>query len=188
MTSFWQKTRFGLLLLAWLMQLMVFLTPLFSDDVSPGHGVCIELAAVVEGVAPPAPSMQSMPPSDHQHLHMHNAAMHAEQKIVLDQSSSQDHSQHVMAHVPSPQLATHAESHAQDHAQGQGAEHGGSVHAQCGFCLLLGHSVLPPLVKATVSDLRFAFAQYRLHARTDQVLRVFGQRYFKPPSQAPPLF
>ncbi len=168
MTSFWQKTRFGLLLLAWLMQLMVFLTPLLSNDLSPGHGVCIELAAVV---APPAAPAQTS-----HHQHMRSSSVHADQKMLLHQSSDEDDAHHLMTAAQSSNLTDHA------------SDHSGSAHAQCGFCLLLGHSVLPPLLTVTLSDQRFVFVQYRDDVLMDQVMHVFRQRYLKPQSQAPPVF
>lgn len=164
------------------MQISVFLTPIFSDQVSVGHGVCVQLAEVVEQM-------------NRGHVGAHAAHDHAEHTLHLmhesiDLMDSQAHHGHEHAsenhhnhhqkqlitqdHLTPPSTAPPSHSsHAMD-------------TAQCGFCLLLGHSVLPPVPDAQLQAVAFFdLAQAVFLNTTNQALSSL--RGLIPQSRAPPI-
>lgn len=171
---------------AWLMQISVFLTPIFADQVSVGHGVCVQLAEVVEQM-------------NHGHVGAHASLEHAQHTRQLLQESIHDSVHDSAAKPVPPDALTSAHSGrsdsrrlpddadpknqtktqskqliTQDHitppstAPPSDLTHastvtGNATHhtaqaidtAQCGFCLLIGHSVLPPVPDAQLQAVAF---------------------------------
>lgn len=188
------------------MQISVFLTPIFSDQVSVGHGVCVQLADVVEQM-------------NHGHVGAHAAHDHTQHTRQLLQESIQE-SVHDSAAKPvppdaftsahsglsdtrrlldstSPQHQTKKESKqliTQNHItppstappSANTATHHATDPAQCGFCLLIGHSVLPPVPDAQLQAVAFFdLAQASFSNTTNQALSSL--RGFIPQSRAPPI-
>ena len=143
-----------LALAAWLMQLSVFLTPIFSTQIGIGHGVCAELASLV-----PAPA--------HAHHRMPDGMMMADMP-EMDMAA--------MAVVPATQSAP--VEHASDQHQ---------HHALCGFCLLFGHSVLPPtLVSAAIAAP--LLLQASISRKVDYLSRaISASKIHLPQGRAPPV-
>lgn len=190
---------------AWLMQISVFLTPIFSDQVSVGHGVCVQLADVVEKV-------------NRGHVGAHAAHDHAQHTLQLLKESSQDLLQGVVQESvhDSTYAITHGTPHesrrlldreispnstkthleqliTQDHItppstappSATTATHHATDTTQCGFCLLLGHSVLPPVPDAQLQAVAFFdLAQASFSNTTNQALSSL--RGWIPQSRAPP--
>lgn len=161
---------------AWLMQISVFLTPIFSDHVSVGHGVCVELADVVAAAT----------------------------VAHTDPHASHDHAQHAMSllhDISSPDIDSQVQHHSknnkkqlinQDHLTPPStAPPSTTPHimdsVQCGFCLLLGHSVLPPIPNAQLEAIAFfdlattAFVGITQHA-------FASLRGLIPQVRAPPIY
>jgi|GEM_PF-2441814 len=194
---------------AWLMQISVFLTPIFSDQVSVGHGVCVQLADVVEKV-------------NRGHVGAHAAHDHAQHTFQLLKESSPDLLQGVVRESVQESVhdSTHAVTHGapdesrrlldrktaqnstkiqleqlitQDHItppstappSATTATHHATDTAQCGFCLLLGHSVLPPVPDAQLQAVAFFdLAQASFSNTKNQSLSSL--RGWIPQSRAPP--
>jgi len=113
------------------MQLSVFLTPIFSQQIGIGHGICQELAVL-------APlSAESATPS-------HHPAAMAGMDATMDMADM-----HSMAAMP----ALHAMAQSEPASLPQHPSDSHQSHALCGFCLLFGHSVLPPTLLSAVLQL-----------------------------------
>ncbi len=115
--------RSGLLLAlsAWLMQLSVFLTPILSKDIGIGHGVCVELAAIA--TVTQTTNTTAMMPDD---MSMHDMSMHDMRGMSMQQSPA---NQTIITLLNSTKENLPTPHH---------------NHVLCDFCLLFGHSVLPP--------------------------------------------
>ena len=154
------------------MQISVFLTPIFSDQVSVGHGVCVRLADVVAAAA------LAHAPHDYPNDQSHGDAEHAMHllhasatRTDLADDPHADHSQHNTHENHQKQLIT------QDHLTPPSTAppntappntappnttdstpppaHHAMDTTQCGFCLLIGHSVLPPVSDAQLASIAF---------------------------------
>lgn len=187
-----KRTGIWFALAAWLMQISVFLTPIFSDQVSVGHGVCVRLADVVAAAA------LAHAPHDYTNDQSHGDAEHA--MHLLHTSTHADHADD--PHADHGQHNTH-ENHqkqliTQDHLTPPStapphttdstttSNHHAMDSAQCGFCLLIGHSVLPPVPEARLQAVAFFdLAQADFSNTTNHALSSL--RGLIPQSRAPPI-
>lgn len=157
------------------MQISVFLTPIFADQVSVGHGVCVQLADVVAVAArahtdPHASHDQAQHTMQllheladpHAHHQPNNPAQNTEKKLI-----TQDH-------LTPPSTAPPSSQHSMD-------------SAQCGFCLLIGYSVLPPVPENLLESIAF-------FDLVQSVIVAVAQHPFAalrgliPQSRAPPIY
>lgn len=171
------------------MQISVFLTPIFSDQVSVGHGVCVQLADVVAAAAlAHAPHEQSHGDAEHA-MHL----LHASTLADRANDPHAHHSQHNTHENHQKQLITQdhltppstAPPHTADSSTT--TDHHAMDTAQCGFCLLIGHSVLPPVSDAQLQAVAFFdLAQVSFSNTTNQALSSL--RGLIPQSRAPPIF
>ena len=178
-----KRTGIWFALAAWLMQISVFLTPIFSDQVSVGHGVCVQLADVVAAAAlAHAPHKQSHGDAEHA-MHLMHASNHADHT----DDPHAHHGQHNTHENHQKQLIT------QDHLtppstappNASTTNHHAMDTAQCGFCLLIGHSVLPPVPEAQLQAVAFFdLAQADFSNTTNHALSSL--RGLIPQSRAPP--
>lgn len=162
-----------LALAAWLMQLSVFLTPIFSSQISVGHGVCAELALYT---APAA--------SSHAHTHHHADATAALTPSAMDMAGI---GMSAMASMPAMALQPSIDTaHPSTPPLDTSADHHQS-HALCGFCLLFGHSVLPPTLLSAVLYLP-TMVQASASRITDYLSRAIpASKIHHPQGRAPPL-
>ncbi len=161
--------RWGLLLAfaAWFMQLSVFLTPILADQISIGYGVCKELAVI-------STTIDRMPQM--------NRAHHAELMPLADHSTMDMHSQH-----PMPTATSTQDTHSNNASSNNASDHG-SYHGQCNFCLLFGHSVLPPFVTIALSLAPVAFTVSVVKSQLLKFLFITQNKTLHPQSRAPPVF
>ncbi len=141
----WQTLRVVLLLLAWVMQLLVFLAPLLPGNIRPGHGVCVELAVFQphHGNSEHLPSNGQVSSSNSLFMPKMASMPAMDKEMDRDMEMGQ-------AHSAKPASSHHAASYAAHHGYGSGqpASHHApakvGAHSECSVCLLLGNSVLPP--------------------------------------------
>ena len=188
-----KRTGIWFALAAWLMQISVFLTPIFSDQISVGHGVCVQLADVVAAAA------LAHAPHDYSNDQSHGDAEHA--MHLLHASTQADraddphahHSQHNTHENHQKQLIT------QDHLTPPSTappstalpstattDHHAMDTAQCGFCLLIGHSVLPPVPEAQLAPIAFFDLAQAVLVGSD-LSALTSLRGWLPQSRAPPI-
>jgi hypothetical protein len=163
-----QRLRLGIFLtcFAWLMQLSVFVIPIFSDDLSVGHGICAELAIFDQ--------------IDQQQAQAHSAAEHAQMTSVADQHAHHTH-HHMMDHSALNDYSVNKKSFDST------APPTKAQHPNCDFCLLLGHTVLPPTLLIAITEQTFVVLA-DLHRSAIRAISLFSPRYLRPLSHAPPLF
>lgn len=161
---------------AWLMQISVFLTPIFSDHVSVGHGVCVELTSVVAAAA----LAQNDPHASHDHAQhalslLHDTTSHPIKLQAYHYNKNNKKQPLNPDHLTPPSTAPPSTtSHVMD-------------STQCGFCLLLGHSVLPPIPDAGLEPIAFFdLAVTALVGVTQHV--ATSLRGLIPQSRAPPIY
>ncbi|MEC7120058.1 MAG: hypothetical protein VXW65_09180, partial [Pseudomonadota bacterium] len=162
----------------------------FSDQISVGHGVCVQLAEVVKQM-------------NRGHVGAHASHDHAEHTLHLmhesmDLMDSQVHHGHEHAHKTNDNHKKQLVN--QDHLTPPSTappstappstntiDHHAIDTAQCGFCLLLGHSVLPPVPEAQLQAVAFFdLAQAVFSNNTNQA--ISSLRGLIPQSRAPPIF
>jgi hypothetical protein len=148
------------------MQLSVFVIPIFSNDLSVGHGICAELAIFDQ--------------IDQQHAQAHSAAEHAQMTSVADQHAHHMH-HHMMDH------STLSDSSSIKKSFDSTAPPAKVQHPHCDFCLLLGHTVLPPTLLIAITEQTFAVLA-DLRRSAIRATSLFSPRYLRPLSHAPPLF
>ncbi len=154
-----------LALAAWLMQLSVFLTPIFSQQIGIGHGICQELAVL-------APlSAESATPA--RHPPHHPSAMAG--MDAMDMTGMDMHSMAAMPAAASTQSP--APQHPSDTHQS---------HALCGFCLLFGHSVLPPTLLGVALQLSLVLDQAVSVAFAYISRAIPASKIHHPQGRAPP--
>ncbi len=152
--------RVGLLLglMAWFMQLVVFVQPFLPGSTAPGFGVCqiiIEAFQATDFAKNTLAEQQHTPDSTHGNMHMQHGAM-----PMLDDAPSHAAHQHSSHH---------------------------SNHLSCGFCSLFGHvalSSMPPPVWFEQVQRSFVTLPRFIDLSID-VLRI---AYLQPKSRAPPLY
>lgn len=151
---------------AWIMQLSVFLTPIFASqlgiNIGIGNGVCDELA-----VFSPASATISTSPSAAPHAAMAGMSMSA--MADMPEMAGMDQSVARVQPDPSKPSAQHPSHH--------------PSHGLCGFCLLFGHSVLPPSFsldtlyaqRATLLRIMAVVSDYRRFIPINKTLRPQGR-------------
>ena len=155
--------KFGILLAlaAWLMQLSVFLTPIFAKQISLGFGVCEELAVFSQFTVTSTASSSS------------HGSTHSQHQLFSETTAS---STIAASKVDTPNLPQHqVEPHHQN-------------HAKCEFCLLLGHSVLPPLYVVLAVLLPIAISKITVQAKVADVVFLKQNKNLRPQGRAPPQF
>ncbi len=191
--------KFGIILAlaAWLMQLSVFLTPIFAKQISVGFGVCEELAVFSQFSA----------------TSNHSLSSHSSSKLV---SKDDDMSGMSMAEMPDMEMPNSHSAHSTSHTSNLSPQHtspettkASSVlaskvstptllqphvephhqnHAKCEFCLLLGHSVLPPLHVVIAVLLTVVISKITVKANVADAVFRDQNKNLRPQGRAPPLF
>lgn len=147
-----------LALAAWFMQLSVFLTPILSKEIGVGHGVCVELAAMKQTANTAAVMAEAMSMPDMHNMSMQHAPIN-HQTIITPQNSLKEN-------LPTPH----------------------QNHGQCGFCLLFGHSVLPPEILLLLFILLFlAIVPIQQPFSFLSQLKITNKN-IRPQGRAPPIF
>ncbi len=147
---------------AWFMQLSVFLTPIFADQISIGYGVCKELAVIS--------TADDRMPQTHQ--------AHGAEMMPPDHSKMDMHSQHSINPTATTSQDT-TSNHTSDHR---------AYHGQCNFCLLFGHSVLPPFVTVALSLALVTLTVSVVKSQLLKFLLITQNKTLHPQSRAPPAF
>lgn len=162
--------RVGVLLglMAWFMQLVVFIQPLLPGGALPGLGVC---QMVVDAIQDNSYKNQNHKNNEHQ---QHNAHSHM-QHMDMDMFGMDMHdaAASMQAHDASPAGYEHAANHSLN-------------HLSCGFCSLFGHAMPASLTSpqwVEVSQRPFV----TLPPFADQSIDVLNISYLHPKSRAPPL-
>lgn len=171
------------------MQLSVFLTPIFAKQIGVGFGVCEELAVFSQFNTT---STQSSPPSSS------HAAPRDDEMSGMSMAMQNLHSAHLSSHGSNHSLQHHysetikssvlaskdssqslLQPHAEPHHQN---------HAKCEFCLLLGHSVLPPMHVVISVLLTIFIAKISAKAQVTDAIFINRNKNLRPQVRAPPLF
>ena len=184
------------------MQLSVFLTPIFAKQIGVGFGVCEELAVFSQFSATstyssvshalPSHTSSKVAPHDDEMAGMSMADM-------PDMEMQNSHSVHSASHTPNHTL--HHVSHETTKSssvlvskvsspnllQPQVVPHHQN-HAKCEFCLLLGHSVLPPLHVVIAVLLTVVISKITVKANIADAVFLNQNKNLRPQGRAPPLF
>jgi hypothetical protein len=174
------------------MQLSVFLTPIFAKQIGVGFGVCEELAVFSQFRATSNHSTSKVIPKDDAMSGMSMAEM---PQMMAMQTP---HSAHLSSHPSNHSLQSiSAESKtftlvsSKDQTasllQPQVASHH-QHHAKCEFCLLLGHSVLPPMHVVISVLLTIFIAEISAKAQAADAIFLNRNKNLRPQVRAPPLF
>lgn len=157
-------------LMAWFMQLVVFIQPLLPGGVLPGIGVCMTIVDAIPGNSQKNDSHHQHHGTPHhqQHMHMDMPMPYAGTAVLADHSGP--------GHAGTDQ-ASKASSHAS-------ADHYLS-HLSCGFCSLFGHA-LPAALTAPVWLEAGQRVFVTLPPFTDQSIDILKIAYLHPKSRAPP--
>ena len=171
--------RIGMLLglMAWFMQLVVFIQPLLPGGTLPGIGVCLTVVDAIQGSS--HQSHQNQLVQNHvthnntQQQQTHAAhGMHDHQHMHMDMSMPmQDAGSAMQAHDAGPAGHTSADHYLN--------------HLSCGFCSLFGHA----LPASMTSPVWFEVSQrpfVTLPPFADQSIDVLNVAYLHPKSRAPP--
>ena len=167
------RIRVGVILAmaAWIMQLSVFLTPIFASQlgihIGIGYGVCDELAAfspepvstTSARASPAAMAGMSMPPM-----------------ADMPEMAGMDQSVAATQHDSSTPDVPHPIAHPSHHPS----------HGLCGFCLLLGHSVLPPSFSLDTLDAQRATLLRVMALASDYRRFIPINKTLRPQGRAPP--
>lgn len=169
------------------MQMSVFLTPIFSNQVSVGHGVCVQLADVVAAAADTQHDLHAAHSPAQHAMYLRHEAEHSD----IDSHAHHEHKNNqeqliTQNHLTPPSTAPpHDPSITSSHSPHHTAP--AMDAAQCGFCLLLGHSVLPPIADAPLERLTFFdLASTAFQGITHPSFAAL--RGFIPQSRAPPIY
>lgn len=188
-----QRQRIGLILglIAWCMQLVVFVQPFLPGHTVPGFGICQTIvdALIPSRQGPQAPAhsrdLHFLPPVQaqaQQAIAAKNTAIQATatQATALPPAGYQ-HAAHAPPQVVPEQLAQHSVSPA--------SHHDGHYlsHLSCGFCALYGHVIplpaLQPFWSAAVPRVYITLPRFSYSA-----VFVVIPDYIKPQSRAPPAY
>ena len=189
-----------LALAAWLMQLSVFLTPIFAKQISVGFGVCEELAVFSQFNPTSNQALSSHPLSNHSSskVFAHDEMSCMSMAEIPDMEMQRSHSAHLSSHTSNHSLQHQSSetikptvlaskvsspSLRQPHAE---PEH--QHHAKCEFCLLLGHSVLPPLHVVIAVLLTMLILKITAKAKAVDAVFLNQNKNLRPQGRAPPLF
>lgn len=179
------------------MQLSVFLTPIFAKQIGVGFGVCEELAVFSpfkptvttslsshssSHVVPHDDAMSGMSMADKPHMMKRQNPHSAHSSSHQVNSSLQHHSHEATTPtISASKVVTQSllQSQAEPHHQN---------HPQCSFCLLLGHSVLPPLHVAIAVLLPVVISKITVQAKVADAAFLKQNKNLRPQGRAPPLF
>lgn|GEM_PF-4890364 len=155
------QVGFGFALCAWLMQLSVFLTPIFMKHPEIGFGVCEQLAVVADALQVHTSNTD----------HGANGAM-----AGMDMSAMPDMPGMAMpsaqSHTP---MSTPPASHAPHHS-----------HTSCAFCMVFGHLAPFDLAPLMVILTLLLFALMVVQMRANATLLLTFNHRLLPPGRAPP--
>lgn len=177
------------------MQLSVFLTPIFAQQISVGFGVCEELAVFSAFKKTSTHSLSSHSSSNAPSRDDDMSGMSMAEMPHL-MAMQNPHSAHSTIHVSklSQQYISHQATTSTVFAskflkpillQTQ-VEPQHQHHAKCEFCLLLGHSVLPPLHVVIAVLLTIIITKMMVKAKTADVIFLNQNKNLRPQGRAPP--
>lgn len=172
--------RFGILLacFAWIMHIVPLLTPLWDENATLGHGICIQLAPVVSVAK--------------QHQQAQTDIIYIEHNLPSD--NADHHSHHHIAPnalVPPPTvepiIATNAKSSSEAlhsaHNVG-GADPDSIQHISCDLCISMSAVIVPEVFAHTEPDsieLFGLFVTFLHHSNID-----YPNNFLRPLVRAPP--
>ena len=184
------------------MQLSVFLTPIFAKQLSVGFGVCEELAVFLQFNTPSNHSLPSHASSSV--VSKDDAISGMTMADMSDMEMQNPHSAHSVSHTSNP-----SQHHASHETTKLSTLSASSVlaskvstptllqphvvpnhqnHAKCEFCLLLGHSVLPPLHVVIAVLLTVVIAKITVKANVADAVFRDQNKNLRPQGRAPPQF
>jgi hypothetical protein len=175
----------GLLLAvaAWLMQLSVFLTPIFASQISIGYGVCQQLAVIA--------TTTDLTPRQHHAQHVGLPAI-SHITAMSDMHGMMNMPQHAAQSTAATSqrtsvknASTHGTDHDSHHGSPRDSTHGSS-HGQCHFCFLFGHSVSPSIVVIALSLAPVAFTVSALKLKLFETFFIAQNKTLYPQGRAPP--
>lgn len=180
------------------MQLSVFLTPIFAKQIGVGFGVCEELAVfsqfkTTSSHSPASHALPKVTPHADEMSGMSMAAMPHMMDMQNPHSAhsashTPNHSLHHVSHEttkPSTVLASKVSTPTLLQPQ---AEPNHQNHPQCSFCLLLGHSVLPPLHAVIAILLPVVISKIAVQVHATDAVFLNQNKNLRPQGRAPPLF
>ncbi len=170
-----QLQRVGLILglVAWCMQLVVFVQPFLPGHSVPGFGVC---QMIIDAFKPAQLLGDTRPQHQNQHT-QHQSQQHQARQLEQQQWLAAKQPPHHAQAVSS--LLHHAgmsSPHTVDHH---------FSHLACGFCTLYGHAIPPPEPQPLWSDAAFT-VYVTLPRFIYAVAPALSTDYIKPQSRAPP--
>jgi len=170
------------------MQLSVFLTPILSQQLRVGYGVCEELSVFSQDTLSRVSSQQQV----QAHVTPHSAMSHQAMSMPMADMSDMPMMRMPQADaVPVANISEHkADSQAPPHqaqSSNSALKHD-SHHALCNFCWLFGHSVLPPVY--TIAFVLISIAVIVNAAQIDAIRFLFftHNKNLRPQGRAPPQF
>lgn len=155
-------------LMAWLMQLVVFIQPLLPGGALPGLGIC---QMVVDAIQDDIYQNQHDKHAGQQHA-AHGHQQHTSMDMSMSAMNMHDAGSSMQAHDASHAGHEHAANHSLN-------------HLSCGFCSLFGHAMPASLTSpqwVEVSQRPFV----TLPPFADQSIDVLNISYLHPKSRAPP--
>lgn len=180
------------------MQLSVFLTPILSQQLRVGYGVCEELAVFSQDTSSRASSQQQVQAYVAPQPAMFHEAMSHQAMPMADMSDMSDMSMMDMSMMdmsqatPVANVSEHkADSQAPPHQQVQSpvsAPAHDLHHALCNFCFLFGHSVLPPAHTVTFVLVAILVTVYAVQIDAIRFLSFKQNKNLRPQGRAPPQF
>lgn len=178
------------------MQLSVFLTPIFAKQIGVGFGVCEELAVFSQfsATTTSSSSHSSVQAASNDDDMSGMSVTDMPQMMKMQSSHSAHSSHHVFSssqqHISPETITTKVSSskvvnstllkpHVEPHHQN---------HAKCEFCLLLGHSVLPPMHVVIAILLTTVIAKITVKANVADAVFLNQNKNLRPQGRAPPQF
>jgi hypothetical protein len=153
------------------MQLSVFLTPILAHEIGIGYGVCEELAVIS-----PASEPSSLTSSTAHHAQMSAMSM-ADMPDMMDMQPKQPAKSTAITSQNPTSKSTPATEQTHD-----------SHHGQCDFCLLFGHSVLPPFLIISPLLAPIAITVSSAKIRALKLFSIAQNKTLRPQGRAPPQF
>lgn len=167
------------------MQLSVFLTPILSQQLRVGYGVCEELAVFSQDTSSRTSSQQQVQTHVTPQFGMsHQAMPMADMSDMPMMDMSQDASTaNISEHKADSQAPPHQQLQSSDSAPAHDPH-----HALCHFCLLFGHSVLPPLHAITFVLVSITLTVHAVQIVAIRFLFFKQNKNLRPQGRAPPQF
>lgn len=194
-----QQRQIGLILgmIAWCMQLVIFVQPFLPGQFVPGFGVCQLIVTALTGNN--VHSLSASDQSKHSGLAASAVASIDSHSLQQQASNDQHHSHYDNNYHHSnpnddhtaPWQAVASTDLTASHVSGGSplGSHGADQHTShlsCGFCTLYGHAIPPPPALQWEFDLRpIVYAIQPLFF--DYSFIRFNSYYLKPQSHAPPI-